>query len=231
MKTNRLVILLVALTLLMQGLILYRQYTGVSSRAENSNSVRKAARGTTIDVSEMPVRGSANAKVIFVEFSDYECPFCARYANSVAKDLDKKFIATGRMKHIFANNPLPSHGAAQDLAIAAMCAGEQGRYWEAHDALFLAQAKNKEEIQPLLRDLRLDDKKYRLCVDSSSEQSKRIEKDKKVAKDLGLNGTPGFAIGHLNSKGEVELRTLILGVQPLEVFEKAISDAASAVKS
>jgi len=231
MKMNRLLVLIGALTVLMQGLILYRQHTGVSPRARISTPVRIAARGTTIDVSEMPVKGSANAKVIFVEFSDYQCPFCARYANGMAKDLEQRFIATGQMRYMFANNPLPVHAIAQQLAIAAMCAGEQGRYWEMHDGLFLAQAKDIEEIEPLINDLRLDDKKFRLCADSSSERSKRIQKEMKVAKDLGLEGTPGFAVGYVNSKGEVELRTLILGLQPLEIFEKAINDAASAVKS
>jgi protein-disulfide isomerase len=230
MKTNRIIMILLGLTLSMQGFILYKQYTGTPSRGTAPNPVKTVASGTTIDVSGMPVRGSADAKIIFIEFSDYQCPFCATYANGVAKDLDKKFVATGRMKYVFANNPLPIHTAAQDLAIAAMCAGEQGHYWEAHDALFLTKVRDKDDIQ-LVKDLGLDEENFRLCVDGSGERFQRIEKEKKIAKDLGLEGTPGFAVGYFNSKGRVELKTLIIGAQPFEVFEKAINDVGSAMKS
>src|SRR6266850_6555168 len=148
-RLNRLVLPLVVLTVVMQATILYRQYrpptlTGQPPSAKEL--VVDAAKDSIMDLDGLPTKGN-NGNLVLVEFSDYECPFCARHANGVAQQLEQKYISTGRIRYAFANNPLPIHQNAKFLASAAICAGKQGRYWGMHDRLFSAQPKSKDQVQ------------------------------------------------------------------------------------
>src|SRR5262249_48884223 len=140
MMANRLLavlIVLVAITGVMQGIALYQQQRRVVvSTRTTAQPVRDAPAGTTIDTVGLPSEGSKQAKVALVEFSDYECPFCSRYSTGAGTELRTEYVKTGKLVHVFVNNPLPVHPAATLLATSAICAGAQGRYWEMHDLLF-----------------------------------------------------------------------------------------------
>ncbi|MGK0209072.1 MAG: protein-disulfide isomerase, partial [Patescibacteria group bacterium] len=82
------------------------------------------------------VLGDADAPVTIVEWSDYECPFCARFYSQTYDQIKSKYIETGKVKLVFRDFPLSFHNNAQKAAEAAECAGEQGKYYEMHDLLF-----------------------------------------------------------------------------------------------
>ena len=82
--------------------------------------------------------GQKNATVTVVEFSDYQCPFCARHVQQTLPLLRKEYVDTGKVKYVFRDHPLESiHPAAFKAAEAARCGGEQGKFWEMHDKLFI----------------------------------------------------------------------------------------------
>jgi protein-disulfide isomerase len=84
-----------------------------------------------------PFKGEKNAKVTLVEFSDYQCPFCARHVRATLPPLESEYIATGKIKYVFRNFPIASiHPLAFKAHEAANCSGEQDKYWEMHDRLF-----------------------------------------------------------------------------------------------
>ena len=89
--------------------------------------------------------GSANATITLIEFTDYQCPFCSRHFNQTYEQIKKDYIDTGKVKFYLRDFPLGFHPNAQKAAEAARCAGDQGKYWEMHDALF----KNQSEWSPL----------------------------------------------------------------------------------
>lgn len=91
-----------------------------------------------IELGDSPVLGDANAKITIVEFSDFECPFCARHFTQTYPEIKSNYIDKGITKLIFKNYPLPFHSSAQKAAEAAECAKEQGKFWEMHDKLFTA---------------------------------------------------------------------------------------------
>ncbi len=177
--------------------------------------------GATLNLRGMPTLGGPDAAVVLVEFSDYECPFCKRHVRGVMKELVDKFISTGKVRYAFANNTLPSHQNARLLATAAICAGQQNRYWQMHDMLFDRDVNALSELEPLVRELDLDASAFKKCL-SSPEPQERIRSDMQQAERLTLRGTPTFALGRTTQEGQLHVEKLIVGLQAISVFEKAI---------
>jgi len=228
MKMDRVLLVLVSVTIVMQGMLLYQQHTRqVQPASPDADAIQDAPAGSSLDVSALPSKGKSAAKVVLIEFSDYECPFCARHAATVEPELQKQFVDSGKIRYVFANNPLSFHPDAQLLATAAICAGEQGSYWEMHDAIFAQQLKSKSEVLAAAGTLKLDAPKFAQCLDSSREAGQRIEQDTKEAEKLKLDGTPGFALGISDGSGHVHIKKLISGAQPFDVFQKAIQQVAT----
>ncbi len=163
-----------------------------------------------VDIGNSPVRGNADAKITIVEFSDFQCPFCQRGANTM-EDVLKEY--PNDVKLVFKNLPLPFHDKAKPAAKAALAAGKQGKFWEMHDALFKNQGDLSEELYvKLAGDLSLDVAKFKTDL-ASEELTKQVEEDSAQAQKLGVNGTPGFFVNGV----------LVSGAQPLPAF-KAIID-------
>lgn len=91
-----------------------------------------------INIEGAHVLGDSNAKVVLVDFSDYECPYCIRHFNQTWPDIKKNYVDTGKVKLVFKNFPLNFHPNAQKAAEAAECASDQGKFWEMHDKIFSA---------------------------------------------------------------------------------------------
>lgn len=226
---NRLLVSLVFLIALMQGLVVYKQYrepNTLPSRPLPPNPadlVVDAPKNAIIDLAGLPTKGG-NAKIAIVEFSDYECPFCARHANGVARQLEEKYVSSGHIRYAFANNPLAIHPNARFLATAAICAGKQGHYWEMHDRLFSVQSKTKDQIASIAKDLGLNAVAFEECVDRSPEPAKAIQRDAEIAGRFGLTGTPSFSVGVVDDQGRLHVRKFIRGALPLDTFENALKE-------
>ncbi len=213
MSTNRLILAL--LVLVAVGLALPEIFS------DRSNS--DAPSSTTIDVTGMPVEGSPEAKVAIVEFSDYECPYCARYTTDVLPELRNQFIATGKVRHFFANFPLGNHPNAIPMAAAAMCAGKQNAYWRMHDALFKNRPKSADAIRDLGRGIGLQMQPFEECLGDRDAAAERIELDQRIAGGFQVSGTPSFVLGTIDAQGLVVASDVVVGAQPLNVFETAIT--------
>jgi protein-disulfide isomerase len=165
-------------------------------------------------MSGLPVQGSPSSRVAIVEFSDYECPYCARHAKSVFIEVKEQFVETGKVRYLFANNPLKIHQNAEVLAAAAICAGQQDHYWSMHDALFELMPRSIAEILALASRLNLNEARLQQCIDNDPAPRVRIEQDMQNAQALSLGSTPAFAIGHVISD-RIKIAKLIIGAQPL----------------
>lgn len=152
--------------------------------------------------------GSDSAPVEVVEYSDFECPFCARFAAVQMPTVRVQLIETGRVRWRFRDFPLPSHQYSRYAAHAAQCAGEQGRFWEMHDQLFYhhgwAQTGRDPtgEFREFARTIGLDVAQYEACM-QSGRYAGRIEASRREGEQLGVRGTPTFFVaGRLYSGGE-----------------------------
>jgi protein-disulfide isomerase len=168
----------------------------------------------SIDVPYDParVRGNPDAPVTIVEFSDFQCPFC-KAAESTLKEVLTKY--SGRVKLAYLDYPLREiHPKAQSAAEAARCAGEQGKFWEYHDALYADQSKlDGAELVSSAVALNMDEKSFRSCLDSGKFKSK-IEADREQGTKAGVAGTPGFFVNGV----------FLSGAQPQAEFERIIEN-------
>jgi protein-disulfide isomerase len=167
--------------------------------AAGARLAEAAARGAgSIAVrADDPVRGDRKAPVTVIEFSDFQCPFCARALPSV-KELESNRSVRVVWKHL----PLSMHPNAMPAALAAEAAREQGKFWEMHDRLFASQASLDEAtFLRLARELGLDVKRFER--DMRSERLRvRVQEDQAAAAAAGVNGTPTFVVN-----GEVVVGT------------------------
>jgi protein-disulfide isomerase len=86
---------------------------------------------------ESRMKGEANAPVLVYEIADFQCPYCARFAVDVFRQIDSAYVKTGKVRWVFVNLPAPNHANAWLASEAALCAGaEAGRFWTMHDRLF-----------------------------------------------------------------------------------------------
>jgi protein-disulfide isomerase len=225
---NRIIVTLIGLAVAMQAASLYMQYQGNKGGPPRVNrpAAIDAPKGANLLLSGHPVKGDEHAIGIIVEFSDYECPFCQRHFDNVGKLIDEKYVDTGRLKHVFVNNPLPIHPDARLLAIGALCAGSQDHYWEMHDAIFANKLKSREELVAAASKININVGRFDKCLGEASI-SDMVDKDIKIATDLKFQGTPAFGLGRLDPSGHIELRRLISGAQPMPVFEKEIAQVLS----
>ena len=173
-------------------------------------------------IADAPTLGKADARVTLVEFSDYQCPFCARFAQATLPALKRLYIDTGKVRYVFRDFPLDQiHPEARKAAEAAHCAGDQDRYWEMHDRLFQNQrALAVAELQEHARQLGLDGAAFDDCL-ASSRHAARVAKGLADGTAAGVQGTPGFVVA-VTKPGDVAEGTPVRGAQPLEVFRQLI---------
>jgi protein-disulfide isomerase len=212
--------LVVAIDVAMQGVSLYRQ-----GFLRSPEVVSRASAGTSVDLADQPIQGNPDTQIVLVEFSDFECPYCDRYATGVYKEVREHLVDSGKIRYAFVNTPLPIHPNAKSLAVAAMCAGKQHRFWEAHDIIFEKGTRTKDDISTVARTLDLDPNTFEQCINDPGTVAK-IDHNLEQAQKLGITGTPGFAIGTTTSSGQVSIHRFVRGAQPFKVFEQAISDVA-----
>ncbi|GIW39649.1 MAG: oxidoreductase [Candidatus Binatia bacterium] len=163
-----------------------------------------------VSVAGRPWRGAETAPVTIVEFADYECPFCKRAEPTVRKVLSEY---GDRVRFVYRHYPLPFHAHARAAARASLCAGEQGKFWEYHDALMAADELDPKLLEETARRLGLDEGKFRSCF-ASSKFEKVLEEDLAEAARLGVDGTPTFFVN-----GRV-----LDGAQPFERFQEVIEE-------
>ncbi len=161
--------------------------------------------------SDDPALGPAGAPVTIVEFSDFQCPYCAR-ARATVKELTDLY--PHRVRVIARDFPLPMHPLAEPMAEAAACAGEQGGYWRYGDVLFERYRTLQEGDLPILgSELGLDPFAFQACLDSDRYLSE-IQQDVEEGQIAGVTGTPTFFI---NGR-------MLSGAQPIDSFIEIIEE-------
>lgn len=168
-----------------------------------------AVSADSIDRTDAPIRGATNAPLTIVAFSDLQCPFCARVAPTFTELMSRY---DGRVKVVFKNFPLDIHPKAPLAHRAALAAGEQGKFWEMHDALFADQRlATPEGVLDLATRLGLDVARFQADM-ASARVTERVERDKDQGRALGVDGTPTFFVGSMR----------VVGAHPLSDFVAVI---------
>lgn len=174
-----------------------------------------------IEIGQAPTWGSENAPVTIVEFSDFQCPFCTRGAETV-EALKKKY-GSSKLRVVFKHFPLPMHREAVPAAEASMCVNEQGsaKFWKFHDIVFKNQNKlDNDSIAGYAKQAGADEKKFKECFDSKKYAS-FVQSDMSYAEKMGVRSTPTFFIN-----GQI-----VSGAVPIEQFSEIIDDELASRKN
>ncbi|MBS3168056.1 thioredoxin domain-containing protein [Candidatus Woesearchaeota archaeon] len=156
---------------------------------------------TPLTVDGENVKGSDNATLEIIEYSDFQCPFCASFATGTFKQIEDEYVKTGKVKINFKHFPLPFHEYARKAAEATECAGDQGKFWEMHDSIFLL-GENLEEnkLKKAAADIGLDSELFNNCLESSAMKI-RVDKNLAEGRAAGVDSTPYFIIGNETISG------------------------------
>ncbi len=164
-----------------------------------------------VSADDDPALGPATAPVTIIEFSDYQCPYCRRWAEQVEGQLLKAY--GDKIRIVYRDFPLTQiHPEALPAAEAADCAGEQGKYWEYHDALFKqSQGLGQQAYLAYAKELGLNIDQFQQCLKEHRYRDE-VEADARYAAQLGVRSTPTFFINGIP----------VVGAQPFSVFKQII---------
>jgi protein-disulfide isomerase len=171
-----------------------------------------------ITLKDQPTRGPQDAPVTIVEFSDFQCPYCARAHKTMKDDVSKQF--GDKVRWVYKNYPMPFHKWAEPAAIAGECAFEQKEqaFWTLCDDYFEHQGEItpdnfKDKTLEALRDANIDTTAFTACLDEKKTEE-RVKADVAEGQQVGVTGTPAFLINGRK----------ISGAQPFETFKDLIED-------
>ena len=185
--------------------------TGTPAQPESSAAVQPAP---------FNVLGQEDAPVSIIEFTDLQCPYCARFALETFPQIRRAYIDTGKVRLAARDLPLPFHEFAIPAAVAARCAGEQGKFWEYREALFAAQPRlGTEPYDELARQFNLDLAKFDGCRQDGRQEA-NVRADLELARLNGIGSTPTFVIGRMVN-GVFEGET-VSGAKPYGEFAARI---------
>ena len=177
-----------------------------------------------ISLVDVATLGSAATDIVLLEFADFECSYCARFAGDILPEIASRYVSTGLMRIGFRHLPLSAiHSRAQRAAETAECARRQGRFWDMHARLFAdMKSLRDDQLFAKARDLELEMSLFTGCMGGPAAVS--VAEDSKLAEALGVASTPVFFLGQIQPDGRLRVRSTILGARPLADFVSAIEE-------
>ncbi len=176
------------------------------------------AKRYTIPVDNHPAMGPEDAPITIVEFSDFRCAFCGKFARETLQPLMTKY--DGKVRFVYRNFIIFGQ-TSYDTAMAAYCAGDQNKFWDFHNLAFGDQPNlGRADFVKFAADLKIDVPTFSACFDNSDHRQQILD-DRTYADSLGLQGTPSFFV---NGK-------FVSGAQPLEVWSSVIDAELTRIAS
>jgi protein-disulfide isomerase len=162
------------------------------------------------NVSDDPAFGSDDAVITIVEFSDFYCSFCGRFANQTLPQLQANY--GDKIRFVYRDMPIIGGQASVDAAIAASCANQQGKFWDYHNLLFSnPNARDITARVAFAGELGMDVAAFEACLNDPA-QLDEVRLDLLDGQALGITGTPAF---YINGR-------FLSGAQPYETFKLLI---------
>ena len=179
---------------------------------------------SSVDVYGEPFDGTNTARIAIIEYSDFDCTFCAKYARTVFPRIDQDYVKTGKIRYFFRDLPEREDTNSWLKARAARCAGEQGKFWEMHDLLFAQQGNPIQDPTPLAQTLGLDVEQFGKCF-STWKYVENIQRSADGARRMGIFGTPAFLIGTVTKDGDfVWIKKVLVGAQSYETLKVILDE-------
>lgn len=192
------------LSIILSGIIIAITilYAVGSQGTAPKNTLLEGSISTVTMIDDDVILGDPEAKLTLTMFGDYQCPICKQMFDDAEKKLRTDYVETGLVNLVYRDFPIDSiHPYARGAALAAECAGEQGKYWDYHDALFVRQESlNKLDFTALAKTLGLHEASFQKCLDSQ-KYAEEVEADFQYGVSVGIAGTPTLFIGDEKIEG------------------------------
>ncbi|MCP9439538.1 MAG: DsbA family protein [Nitrospira sp.] len=172
---------------------------------------------------DVRVRGQADAPVTLIEYSDFTCGYCVKFFKETWPRLQARYVERGKVRFLYRDFPRADQGPGFEAAMAARCAGAQGKYWAMHDRLFGEGGRLAGPVYARhAAAIGLDATAFAQCV-KEGRYAQAIFDDRQEANRWGFRGTPGFILYRTNSEpSEREPAIAIPGAFPFEMFAEEI---------
>ena len=189
-------------------------------------------KSIVLGIGDGPFKGAPDARVTLVEFTDYQCPFCARHQKETVPQLLEKYVKTGKLKYVVRDFPLEAiHPAAVKAAEAPHCAGDGGKYWEMHERLFAnPRAMAPADLVAHAQALGLDSKAFQACLEGG-KYTPRVNQARAEGASAGVRGTPSFFLGITEPNSDkITAVAAIRGAHPFAKFQEEIETLLASPK-
>ena len=189
----------------------------------NTTISRHSVPKQPISIDRMISKGSPSAKVVMVEYQDFQCDACGRFSTEVLPRLVTDYIDKGTLELRFQHFPLKSiHPFAIKAAFAATCAEKQSRFWQMHDLLFETESLIDEtHLSEWATTVGVNGSQFKECLNGLT--SSEIDDGMRVASALGIHSTPSFLIGHRLPDGRLAVTKTIRGARRYEDLSERLT--------
>jgi protein-disulfide isomerase len=176
------------------------------------------------------MQGKPDAPLTLIEYSDFTCGYCLKFFKETLPKLQATYIDTGKIKFVYRDYPRADRGVGIEAAVAARCAGAQGRYWAMHDRLFGEGSRlDAGSLKTAAKSLGLDQAEFGKCFDER-RHLESIFQDRREANRWGFHGTPGFILMQTAAGPTEQLPAVAIpGAFPFEAFAEEIDRMLSKV--
>lgn len=210
------------------GLLAFKFFSASASASAPASKQPVDLNNAKVQFNSAAAKGSASAKVVMFEYSDFQCPYCVRFASETAPILVRDYVDSGKVRIVFRNTPGASHQFAGKAAEAVVCAGRQGQFWPMHDKLFAFGGKlTADSLDTAAAAMPIDAGPFKKCL--AGQASAEVSADLESARDFNINGTPSFQFGYVESDGVARLVKGFSGAKPIDQFrsilDRLIADA------
>ena len=177
--------------------------------------------------SDTPLKGDPSAPITLIEFGDFQCPNCGRFARDTSPQIESSYVESGKVSMAFKHFTVVGPDS-KPAAMASQCANDQGMFWEFHDELYNNQGHensgwaNIDNLKQIASNMGLDTQSFDSCLDSNKYES-LVENDLNLAKQLDFRGTPSFLI----LKNDGSQPQALTGAYPYATFEKIFDEILS----
>jgi len=174
---------------------------------------------------DTPLKGDPSAPITLIEFGDFQCPNCGRFARDTSPQIKSSYVESGKVSIAFKHFPVVGPDS-KPAAMASQCANDQGMFWEFHDELYYNQGHensgwaNRDNLKQTASKMGLDTQSFDSCLDSNKYEL-LVENDLNLAKQIDFRGTPSFLI----LKNDGSQPHALTGAYPYATFEKIFDES------
>jgi protein-disulfide isomerase len=207
------------------AILLVGGVTTLSIMSSRPKGVSYLDSSVTPIINQGHVIGSDSAPVEVIEFGDFECGACGSFANLTEPDVRARLVLTGQVRFRFMDNPLSGHRYTGAGHMAAWCAGEQGKFWEMHDAIYQNQdrwtrPRPERVLSDLAQKIGVGMDQYEACI-NTGKYAAQIKANSEEGARRGVGSTPTFFFG----------RKLIPGAVGYDEFKANVDTMLAAAKA